>query len=96
MVTVSLWVGLKVAMATLNGRSQPNGISIPVGGAKGYHGNTRGRSQALLVTASLWAGLKATMATLKGQSQPYGISIPVGGAKGHHGHTKMGGAKPYW
>ena len=41
MVTVSLWVGLKVAMATLNGRSQPNGIIILVGGAKGHHSNTK-------------------------------------------------------
>ena len=40
MVTASLGVGLKVAMATLKGRSQPNVISIPVGGAKGHHSNT--------------------------------------------------------
>ena len=65
MVTASLGVGLKVAMATLKGRSQPNVISIPVGGAKGYHGNTRGRSQALLATVSIWAGLRVSIATLR-------------------------------
>ena len=61
-MTVSLWVGLKVAMATLNGQSQPNGISIPVGGAKGHHGNNEDiiKGKPCLVAPGLPWGAVAT------------------------------------
>ena len=39
MSTASLWVGLGVTIATHG--ANPHGNSIPVGGTKGSHGNTK-------------------------------------------------------
>ena len=80
-------------MATLNGRSQPNGIIILVGGAKGHHSNTKMGGANAMEAVPLWAGLRVTMATLRwAEPSPIGDSIPGGGAKGCYGNIK--GAEP--
>ena len=72
MVTASLWVGLKVAMATLNGRSQPYGYGIPVGGAKGYHGNTKRGGANPYVNSMPVGGAKGHHGNTKmGGAKPY-------------------------
>ena len=87
MVTVSLWVGFGVTMATHG--ANPHGNSIPVGGAKGHHSYKMGRADFYgnsIQVGGTWGYHGNTC------SQSHGNSIPVGGTKGSHGNTK--GAEP--